>query len=415
MWIIKDIIRYFLHNNFILNKYIKSIDYHSRLADKDLNDIKFLKLKKLINFSYNNSVFYKKLYDNHQVKLSEINCLEDINKLPSITKQDVKDHYKDIITGNIFFLQKGYTSGTSGSPLTIYRNMKSIFYEHALIDFYRKRTGFDKKRFIVSLRGNLDSTKLWRVDILNKILYISSYKLNDSNIQEISNVLSKYNPIAIEAYPSSVYTLSILLSSFQNKINIPLVYTSSETLYGHQRTKIERTFNSKVYDWYGNAERTICLWQEKTGLYKEPPLYSVNEFNNDGVITTNLFNFSFPLIRYEVDDIIIREGEDIVEIGGRVDDSIILEDGTVIGSAALSLAFKDIEGLRHTQIIQKSHRELTIMIVSDNFEAVIVFLRSSLSKILDGKINLVFISSEEEELKRSKSGKFKLVINQISN
>ena len=80
--------------------------------------------------------------------------------------------------------------------------------------------------------------------------------------------------------------------SLGKSVTIPLIFTSSETLYPHQRTKIEQTFGGKVADWYGNAERNVALQQSTDGWYDELPLYSVNEFYDQYVVGTSLINFS---------------------------------------------------------------------------------------------------------------------------
>jgi phenylacetate-CoA ligase len=59
---------------------------------------------------------------------------------------------------------------------------------------------------------------------------------------------------------------------------------------------------TKIHDWYGNVERTIGIAQNAAGVYKPLPLYSINEFEQDKVITTGLINRTFPLIRYAVED-----------------------------------------------------------------------------------------------------------------
>lgn len=55
---------------------------------------------------------------------------------------------------------------------------------------------------------------------------------------------------------------------------------------------------------YGTTERTIRLSEalNHNGYYEEPG-YSINEYTEDGEITTSLINESFPLIRYKGNDV----------------------------------------------------------------------------------------------------------------
>jgi phenylacetate-CoA ligase len=104
-----------------------------------------------------------------------------------------------------------------------------------------------------------------------------------------------------------------------------------------QREKIEPFLNTRIFDWYGNAERSILLAQNAKMEYYPMPVYSVNEFRETEVITTNLINKSFPIIRYEVDDRITVASTDflqnqispkIINIAGRASENVILKDGS---------------------------------------------------------------------------------------
>lgn len=150
---------------------------------------------------------------------------------------------------------------------------------------------------------------------------------------------------------------------------VPCTFTSSETLLPVQEDIIEKAFNSTVYDWYGNSERTISLYK-KDGNYYEPPLYSINNYHNNLVLTTSLINHDFPLINYEVDDLIVPEKtysktqQSVVinKIEGRKDDFITLFNGSKVGTAALSLIFRDVD-IQNSQIIQKDSNSLVFKVV----------------------------------------------------
>ena len=80
-------------------------------------------------------------------------------------------------------------------------------------------------------------------------------------------------------------------------------------------------------------------------------MYSVNSYKKRNVLTTSLINKDFPLINYKVDDIIETNNTydksklsiSINKIKGRQGSFIELYDGSKVGTAALSLIFKDID------------------------------------------------------------------------
>ena len=68
-----------------------------------------------------------------------------------------------------------------------------------------------------------------------------------------------FRPIAIEGYPSSLYSLALFLKDAELELNIPITFTSSETLLDYQRDLIEERLGTEIHDRYGMTERTIFL------------------------------------------------------------------------------------------------------------------------------------------------------------
>jgi phenylacetate-CoA ligase len=270
---------------------------------------------------------------------------------------------------------------------------------------------------VVSLRVELDRNTFKVHDSFSNILHLSSFNLSNKTVERYYQEIIRFSPVAIYAFPSSAEILANFLLDKGLELYVPLIFTSSETLYDFQRAKIEKVFNSRIVDWYGNAERSIALEENKEGYYDELPFYSYNEYEENRTITTGLINSAFPLIRYEVQDVIIPSVEDgkIDQIIGRVDDKIILPDGSKV--VRLGTPFKELDDVKFAQIIQKSFDTLDINIVPSNY-----FLGDSKQKIIkklqayighDIKLKVNIIS--EDQLIKSDRGKYKLVINQLEN
>lgn len=121
------------------------------------------------------------------------------------------------------------------------------------------------------------------------------------------------------------------------KLDIPVAFTSSETLFGYQRALIEKQLGTEIYDNYGMTEQTIYLQEafNHQGYY-ELPGYSINEYLEDGEICTSLTNEAFPLIRYRSNDIIELAELDaehpqimVKSVEGRKEDFLLCKDGGV--------------------------------------------------------------------------------------
>ena len=106
----------------------------------------------------------------------------------------------------------------------------------------------------------------------------------------------------------------------------------------------------------------------------------------------------------------------VCRIQGRIEDFIICKDGTKVGR--LDHIFKGANNVKVAQLVQKEVGTVTILIVPDNS-----FCLSDEKRILDGLTKRVGLNNLDvqveqvgfDKLIKSKSGKFKYLINQIQN
>jgi phenylacetate-CoA ligase len=414
---IKDFLFQQLKYGYFFKKRLKEIQRFHDLSDQQLLELENQTLKFHIANAYKKSSFYKELYDRYGVVLSQIQNREDLKQLPMITKEDIKSKVDHLYIGNKI-KHTSYTSGTSGSPLKVYYDINCILNEASYNEIFRNNAGHYFGQKVVSLRGVLDKKTMKYFDKSTNTLFLSSFNLNKKNIKFYYEEFQKFQPNTILAYPSSLELLSNLLIDAGLELNIPVVFTSSETLYEYQREKIEHTLHTKIYDRYGNAERTISLIQQSpNAVYHEAKLYSINEYQENSVITTNLMNKNFPLIRYEVNDSIelLKKGIPPVinQIVGRIDDYLITKDGTKIGR--MDLVFKGIHNIKFAQIIQNDPSYFKVNIVKTRQYTKLDedAIRKNIIDRIGIETLFEFNYIGEHDLIKTKRGKFKLVINNI--
>ena len=416
---IKDSIAYFTRHNFLLNRQMAKITALENMDPDELRKLEEKEAMKMIRFAAENSAFYKKKY-------AKINLNGPFNEvyptLPVITKADIRANETTILTDPVHLLKKAHTSGTSGSPLNMYRSPGAILKENAYVWQYRLSKGLELGDPFVSMRGVLDNKTMHYYNKAENTLYMSSYLLNKTNIQKYAKLLNEYKPKAIFAFPSSLFTLANLLEEAGLHVEVPLLFTSSETLYPFQREKIEKTLSARIFDRYSTAERTILLHECQYGNYHAAPKYGISEFLDRGVITTGFINKAFPLIRYQIDDSFrfmdkpceCGKGIGVASIEGRVDDVVMLEDGTRIGR--LGVAFQGIPNLRYAQIIQDNPGGINVNVVtSPEFrEADQKLLEKKLRQRLNESLQIKFNKVDEQDIIKTHSGKFKLVVSKIA-
>ena len=397
---LKESIKYLLRSYPVIYPYVKEVERMYNMSHDELQGRNERVFLKIFRKAYTKSSFYHKLYTEAGIKLEDIKCLGDISKLPVVTKDMILHQSDALLTTSKWKLLKNRTSGTTGTPLTVFEDWKSIWKEQAYFYCYRKRCGYIYGQPLVSLRGNLGKKDTMMYVHISNTLYLSSYNINEQTVGAYYKGIEKRSPQAIEGYPSSLYNLALLLKDKELYCNIPVCFTSSENLLDFQRQLIEERFQTKIFDHYGTTERTIRISESiKHDGYFEDPGYSINEYLKDRVVSTSLINSAFPLIRYQSSDVVILkentkdERVSIDRIQGRSGNCIKGKDGSIYNNAALTFILTYSHNIRYAQFIQKKNGKVLLNIVPEA-----VFSSQNLDELkqmIDLKIGL---SNQELEI-----------------
>lgn len=411
-----------LRYNAYFRQKLRAAQQEKDLRPDEIAQLRNQRFQKLVSKAYQRSSFYRALYDRMGINMQQVQTVEDITQLPIITKADLRDHVDAMFVGHRLSQVKAYTSGTSGSPLQVYRDYPSMMEEWAYQWRQRIDFGHHPGMKTVVLRGDLRRDQFECYDPFTRSLYLSSYHLREERAAWYHDKIKTFAPHAIYAYPSSAESLANIFQSLGKTVIIPRIFTSSETLYDHQRTKIEQTFSGKVVDWYGNAERNLALEQSADGWYDELPLYSINEYHDRYTVGTSLINFSLPLIRYRVDDVVCLDKVNRIKpigyrrvksIQGRNDDVLLLPDGSRI--SMIWGAFDRVPHLNRAQIIQEELHSFHLnLVVCPEFDAQHeTFLRQKLTEFVGPQAHYTLSYVSEDQIIKAQSGKYKLIVNHL--
>ena len=419
---LKESIKYLLRSYPVIYPYVKEVERMYNMSHDELQERNERIFLNIFRKAYTKSSFYHKLYTEAGIKLEDIKCLGDISKLPVVTKDMILHQSDALLTTSKWKLLKNRTSGTTGTPLTVFEDWKSIWREQAYFYCYRKRCGYIYGQPLVSLRGNLGKKDTMMYVHISNTLYLSSYNINEQTVWAYYKGIEKRSPRAIEGYPSSLYNLALLLKDKGLYCNIPVCFTSSENLLDFQRQLIEERFQTKIFDHYGTTERTIRISESiKHDGYFEDPGYSINEYLKDRVISTSLINSAFPLIRYQSSDVVILkentkdERVSIDRIQGRSGNCIKGKDGSIYNNAALTFILTYSHNIRYAQFIQKKNGKVLLNILpeavfsSQNLDELkqMIDLKIGLSN-LELEINLI----KEQDLIYTTRNKYSYIISE---
>ncbi|WP_033542289.1 phenylacetate--CoA ligase family protein [Planococcus sp. CAU13] len=352
-------------------------------------------LKKLVNHCYNNVPYYKKIFDERNLKPSDIVSIKDLKKLPYLTKEVIRENFDDLTAKNIpkKHLKLQTTGGSSGTPLAFYEDKRTgVPREWAFVSHIWKRAGFNPKirqKFVI-IRGN--KVKNGSMESNGKDLILSSYNLTNENIKLFLKSIEKFNPEFIQAYPSSIEILSKFVMSNNLEINLPnlkAIFCSSEKLYDYQKEVIEKVFKARVFNLYGQTEHSCIAGNcESSKLLHLQSEYGITELiNEEGIevsmenepgeiIATNFNNYAMPFLRYKTGDIAIYTKEkcecgrpymNIKDIQGRETEQIITKSGAKVAMTAIIFAqhFEAFRKIKRMQLVQEEVGKVIMKVVEN--------------------------------------------------
>jgi len=290
-----------------------------------MTDFQNYKLRELIQYAYKNVEYYNILFDNLNISPNDIKSKEDLKWLPILTKKTVKENIRNgkLLSSNLkpSSLIRKSSSGSTGEPLQFYETKKSYSMNIAanLRGWYNM--GYRMGDKYLKLSVNPRSSTIKRIqDFANNCIYFSSKGVDEIDIRNLIFLVKRKRPKFLRGYPS---TLSIIAKYIikHNVIikNITAIATTGEILFPEMRHVIETAFNTKVFDAY-SGEGTATMFQDKMGNYRIAHEYAITElFKENGniekenageIITTDLWNYANPFIRYAVNDSIEIYPED---------------------------------------------------------------------------------------------------------
>lgn len=427
---LKESAKYVLRSYPVIRPYVRKVERLYEMTPEELHDYKEERFLYIFRRAYDKSPFYHRLYSEAGIKKEDITRLEDIVKLPVVTKDMVKKHCKELLTVPSWQVIAGHTSGTTGTPLKVYEDLPSIWWERAYGYCQQKLCGYTEGQRLLIVRGNLDRRMMSLKVHVGNTLYLSSYNINAQTAEYYHKQILAHRPVAVKCYPSSLYALALVFKDKGLRCHIPVIFTSSETFYPYQRRLMEEVFNAQIYDHYGTTERTVSIDETLNhDGYCETPGYGVIEYHDDYLITTSLINDSFPLIRYKMEDrILLKEGvkktkegfidyDAIDKVEGRAIAFVVCKDGTPISDSSLTFIFKSDCGVRYAQFVQNEKGTVDLNLVTDEAynnekeKYIMDYLDMTFGKgNMDVRINLI----EESDLLYSNRNKLALVANNCS-
>ncbi|AVR95977.1 phenylacetate--CoA ligase family protein [Pseudoduganella armeniaca] len=355
----------------------------AHLEGDALRDWQLQHLQRTIANAYQNVPFYKRLLDKEGIRPSDIRTLADMKRIPLTEKAHIRADPAGFINprsrGFKFSVQ---TSGSTGTPLELKRDTPSIIAENAFLWRYwqqhGKRPGSRRATIRAGMVSGLDSDRLWVYNRHQNELLLSAFHLNDACLSKMVDKLQEFKAFDLYANPSTAYVLADYLARSGRALHFDAVFTSSEQLFDYQAELITTQMKTRIWDWYGQAERVSAIALCPHGHYHIQEDYSLTELEpiGDGqyeVIGTSFFNHLQPFIRYHTGDRVELQDEPcscgsswrpIRKISGRAASYIVAPDGRKI--SLVSHIPRGVPYLIEAQFVQDSPDDLRIRVVCED-------------------------------------------------
>jgi phenylacetate-CoA ligase len=336
------------------------------------------KLRGLVEHAYKNTIYYKELFDDLGLTPSDIKNRNDLNKLPILKKDVIRENVKNgrliannIATNNLIIKS---SSGSTGEPLKFYETKESHAFDKACIIRGWQWMGYNLGDKYVKISQYDRPIKKRVQDRLNNSVYLSAQIINNENLSKIVDGINSSKPTVIRSYPDQLKALTAYIKKNNIEIYQPsAITTTGSVLHINDRKSIEDIFDCKVFDQYsceGGAITFECATHE---CYHSSMEYAITEIIHENghaepgeegrVISTDLQNYATPFIRYDTQDFVKRSEQDctcgrkllaIEKIKGRDSDILITPKGQKLISHEFSVYFQKFKSIEQFQVIQRS-------------------------------------------------------------
>lgn len=340
-----------LRDYLLLNKNLYKLD------EVEVKTLQEKLLFKAVNHALAHSPFYQKF------GIVNVTSMEDFYRFPVINKKIMMENFNEINTCGLdidevkeFAVQKelakdytgyfkdefvvGLSSGTSGNK-GIFVTPKSLTQRLPFVFLARGGIPINLLPFNILFLLRVFSQGF--ADIRAPLINLT-YKSTMTDLDELVALVNRKKINIIMAPPSMLRILMMRIDEI--KVKIKLIVSYAEVLEAEDKKKIAKVFKTKVHEIYQASEGQIGSTCRCGNLHINEDLVFVELYdeNDKPVVTpgvvarrmilTNLVNQAQPLIRYEMNDVIVL-GEKcpcgsafrvISKVIGRNDDVLVLRN-----------------------------------------------------------------------------------------
>ncbi len=363
-----------------------------------------------------------------------------LEQFPVVNKTILNEHYSEVCVpiekipgqeGDKVHIQK--TSGSTGTPFAIPQDTRKRNRRIAELKYFNEQVGFKSHEMLGQCRiwTKWQSKSKWQ-SFKENIIPINISKVDDETIAMLMETVKKHKIVALRAYASWYDALVKYMDDGKGDpkdlSTVKVCISSSEALNEETREKMKSIAGIPIVEAYADEEAGM-LAQQRIGdnnyyLNHSGYVFEFLKLDSDEkaepgelarIVITDLFNYAFPLIRYDTGDTAVyATGNEqshgwnyISKLYGRRLDLVYNTSGQPVHPMNFARILKNLQGIVQWQFIQKSEKEYLIKLNADKNLSVENTLKEIKAVLGDGaNVNVEFV----DEIPVLASGKRKPVV-----
>ena len=379
----------FLHEHVILPlsdllkgekvyKYLRLLRKAESWSDRQMKDFQQQRLHQLISYAAQEVPFYRDWFRDHNINPETAT----LNQLPIVSKSIMRQEGIERFTAERFPVKKrilSRSSGSTGEPFSYYISKEAYSVNTAakLRTWYL--AGYRLGDRYMKIANGARQSKIKKLqDLVNNSIYVPFYSMGDDTLKSILDQIEQCHPTIIRSYPIPLFLLAQYRNCHPEYTFRPRhIMTTGSTITSAYRTEIEKAFGCDVIDSY-SCEGTPNTYETSVhDGYHQTHYYGIIEIldNNNQpvtngigrVVSTDLWNYAHPFLRYDTQDIVEVADGKIMRIMGRESDALVPANGTIYTVHNFSRFFTHgVSGVDAYQIVRRKSNHITFRLVVNN-------------------------------------------------
>jgi len=394
--------------------------HNQYLSRDELENLNWVQTRRLVEYAYSKTVFYKNRFDTIGLHPEDIKHPEDFSKVPVLTRDDLKNNFNEIISidARNRDLRVSTTGGSTGEPVKVYhqKNVVRAAMGWRMLSWWGLKPGDDFASIYRDIRTD------WKSYIVNALTWwptrkilLNAAQMDNSQIVSFLKQYSRIAPKLIHGYVGAADNLASYI--LDNKITVPsprAIWVTSAPLSKVQEHRISKAFGAPVYDQYGSCEvywmAAECPAKKGLHIFHDTKRIEFLEENYQPclpgevgkIAVTDLENLYFPLIRYLNGD----KGRSLVgecscgiklplmdKVRGRTTDIIRLPNGSSIAGDYMTTLFDDFpDAVKQFQVHQHADYSVEIYVIPEsgpaNIDDILSVVRRRLEHHIGGQTSV---------------------------